>query len=354
LPATSQTRQEARLSERVFIAGAGMAGLCAAARARQLGLDPVVFEKGTRAGGSMLLSSCVVWRHQTLDGFREECPGGDPVLQQLIVERLDDALAWLKSLGALVVWEETENPRTTGKRFDPRELTDLLVQAAGDVRLETPFEDVEPLVLATGGFPVWLARERGLLVRSNPWSEGEGLSYGLAREAGTAGDMEEYYGRVMPAPPARIDEEDFVRLSQLWDGEARVVDEEGEEFFPGSPAWHESDLAQALGRQPGGTGWFIVPAERRDDPRVVGAREAGGEVLEEDGDLRLHVAAAVTHTLGGLRVDTEARVLRADGSPVGGLYAAGVDAGGIATGGYSSGLAQALVLGLAAAESLAL
>jgi hypothetical protein len=30
-----------------------------------------------------------------------------------------------------------------------------------------------------------------------------------------------------------------------------------------------------------------------------------------------------------------------------------VDAGGVATGGYSSGLAQALVLGLAAAESIA-
>ena len=34
-----------------------------------------------------------------------------------------------------------------------------------------------------------------------------------------------------------------------------------------------------------------------------------------------------------------------------GLFAAGVDAGGIATGGYASGLAQALVLGLVAAEA---
>ena len=36
-----------------------------------------------------------------------------------------------------------------------------------------------------------------------------------------------------------------------------------------------------------------------------------------------------------------------------GVYAAGVDAGGVALGGYASGLAQALVLGLAAAEDLA-
>jgi hypothetical protein len=36
-----------------------------------------------------------------------------------------------------------------------------------------------------------------------------------------------------------------------------------------------------------------------------------------------------------------------------GIWAAGVDAGGIASGGYASGLAQALVLGLVAAESIA-
>jgi len=39
-----------------------MAGLSAAVRARELDAAPVVYEKGTRAGGSMLLSSCVIWR----------------------------------------------------------------------------------------------------------------------------------------------------------------------------------------------------------------------------------------------------------------------------------------------------
>ena len=45
------------------------------------------------------------------------------------------------------------------------------------------------------------------------------------------------------------------------------------------------------------------------------------------------------------------RVLQQDGTPIPGLFAAGVDVGGIANGGYASGLAQALVLGLVAAES---
>ena len=59
-----------------------MAGLVAAARARELGAEVVVLEKGDRCGGSMLLSSGVIWRHRSLAEFREECPGGDPVLQR--------------------------------------------------------------------------------------------------------------------------------------------------------------------------------------------------------------------------------------------------------------------------------
>jgi predicted oxidoreductase len=67
----------------------------------------------------------------------------------------------------------------------------------------------------------------------------------------------------------------------------------------------------------------------------------------------VHVTASVTHTIGGLVVDGGCRVVRDDGTPVAGLYAAGTDVGGISTGGYSSGLAAALVLGCVAAESIA-
>jgi succinate dehydrogenase/fumarate reductase flavoprotein subunit len=336
----------------VIVAGAGMAGLCAAARARELGAEPVVLEKGSRPGGSMLLSSCVVWRYRTFEDFRAECPGGDEELQRAIYDGFDEALEWLVSLGPEVVWEETPNPRTTGKRFDPRSLTETLVRGAGDVRIGQGQGTVpgtwpkETVVLATGGFAVRYAREHGLLVRCNPWSVGDGLDFAREHGATTAGDLDEFYGRAMPAPPARIREEDYVRLSQLWDGEARVVNENGEEFFPGPPAWHESDLAQAIARQPRGTAWFIVPAELRDDPRVVALSEAGGTAVEGDGELRLHVAAAVTHTQGGIAVDPQARVKGVEG-----LFAAGADVGGISTGGYSSGLAAALVLGRIAAES---
>jgi succinate dehydrogenase/fumarate reductase flavoprotein subunit len=333
------------------IAGAGMAGLVAAARARQLGADVTVYEKGDRAGGSMLLSSCVVWRHVRFEDFRADCPHGDERLQRLIWERLDESLAWLESTtGVRPLWADTENPRTTGRRYDPGELTAALAREAGELRLREPFPPTEQLVLATGGFPVRVARERGLLVRSNRWSGGDGLDHARGLGAATSGDLDELYARAMPAPPARIGESDYVRLSQLYGGRARVTNERGEEFFPQPPAWHENDLAQAIGRQPGGTAWFEL--DDPTDPKVLAAREAGGEVVATDGGVRVHVAAGVTHTLGGVRVDEHARVLREDGTPIDGLLAAGVDVGGVASGGYASGLAQALVLGLVAAESL--
>jgi hypothetical protein len=343
----------------MLVAGAGMAGLVCAARARELGLRPRVLEKGTRAGGSMLLSSCVIWRHREWEDFRAECPGGDEKLQRLIWERLDDALAWLVSLGLEPIWQDTENPRTTGKRFDPCALTDLL---AREVELENPLPvHVDgPLVLATGGFPKRLAEERGLLLRANPWSDGAGIDVGRARGAALVGGLDEFYGRAMPAPPARIREEDFVPLSQLYGRWARIFAEDGAEITPPETAWHENDLAQRIGPR----AWYVLDDEGLPyaAERVEAARAAGGTVVDAaelpfatppGSRLAVHVGAAVTHTMGGLRVDSRARVLDERGAPLDGLYAAGVDAGGVATGGYASGLAQALVLGLAAAEDLA-
>jgi fumarate reductase flavoprotein subunit len=357
---------------RVVVAGAGMAGLCAAARLRELGLDPLVHEKGDRAGGSMLVSSCVVWRYRSLELFREQCPGGDAALQRLIVERLDEGLDWLERLGPPVLERETGNPLTAGRRYEPRGLTDALLRAAGEPRLRQPVDPEEeaPLVLATGGFPVDLARRLGLLVRSNPWSDGDGIALARARGAAFAGDGDEFYGRNMPAPPARFGEADYVRLAQLYGRHARVVNDRGEAFFPDEPSWAETDLVLATARQPGAAAWYLVGEEalgvrvrgRSVAEMVEAARDAGGTVVDPRtlpfatpaaARVAVRVRPGVTHTVAGLRVDAGARVLDERGRPLPGLYAAGVDAGNVASGGYASGLAQALVLGLAAAETIA-
>ena len=188
----------------VVIAGAGMAGLSAAARARELGATPLVYEKGTRPGGSMLLSSCVIWRFREWDDFRAECPTGDEELQRVVWEQLDDGIAWLESLGAPVVQHETGNPRTIGKRFDPRGLTDTLVRAAGGVRLGE--SAAEPTILATGGFQgnaelvaKHIHPAGSLRLRANPWSSGDGMRYALERGA----ELSARAGGVLRAQHAR-------------------------------------------------------------------------------------------------------------------------------------------------------
>ena len=184
----------------------------------------------------------------------------------------------------------------------------------------------------------------------------------MRRGAALSAGLDEFYGRNMPDAPFR--EEEFVPLAQLYGRYARVFNERGEEFFEGEVSWSETDLVQATARQPGARAWYVldegalgqpvrdrtvrelvalaptaVAPERLPFPAPRGARVA------------VRVSPGITHTIGGLRVDERARMLGEDGRPLEGVYAAGADVGGISTGGYASGLAAALVLGLAAAEA---
>jgi succinate dehydrogenase/fumarate reductase flavoprotein subunit len=352
------------LTRRIAVAGAGMAGLVAAARLRELGCEVDLTEKGMRAGGSMLLSSCVVWRHREWDDFRRECPGGDEALQRVVWQRLDEAIEWLVSLGAPVVWEETGNPRTVGKRFDPRGLTELL---ARDVRFGVSQVPEGPVILATGGFAASDELVAGhirpaapLRLRANPWSQGDGLRFGLEHGGALSDGLGEFYGRNMPDAP--WDETQLVSLSQLYGRYARIFDADGVEFFDrGDVSWSETNVVQATARRPEAKAFYVLDAEAlgqrvRDKTVAEMVEAAPAEARLEPADLpfdpppgaveAVRVVASITHTIGGLRVDERTRV--ADG-----VWAAGVDAGGIAAGGYASGLAQALVQGLVAAEDAA-
>ena len=253
---------------------------------------------------------------------------------------------------------ETGNPRTIGKRFDTRGLTDALVRVIGDdsVRLSerglTPSH--EPLVLCTGGFHVRLARDLGLPARGNPWSDGDGLDLALERGGETAGALDEFYGRAMPAG-IPIDEAEFVPLSQLYGQFAEVVSEDGTLRFDGAVSWSETNLVQTIARWPGGRAWYRVHENRlaeRVRERTVAdmieqARAAGAVVRQEPPFTSVLVQATVTQTLGGILIDSRSRVIGAEN-----LFAAGADVGGIASGGYSSGLAAALVFGRIAAEEV--
>lgn len=72
--------------------------------------------------------------------------------------------------------------------------------------------------------------------------------------------------------------------------------------------------------------------------------------------LAIPVCAGITHTMGGLVIDGQARVVDRDGVPIAGLYAVGSSTGGLEGGGfagYVGGLTKAGVTGLLAAEHLA-
>jgi fumarate reductase flavoprotein subunit len=345
----------------LVIAGAGMAGLVAAAEARRLGAEPVVLEKLEHPGGSMRLSSGVIWRHRDFDRFRAECPAGDERLQRILFERLDGDLRWLEGLGAPATARETGNALTTGLQFAPEGLTSALVEAAGSVSYTSPLGRLSgrlPVILATGGFAADRALLRrhvtpqadDLLLRAAPGSTGDGLRRGVAAGAVAGPGLDEIYARLMPAPPARVPPSDFVRLAQLYARHSDVLNARGERFE--TATWSEIDVAQWAARQPRARAWLRVPRGRLGEPvrdRTVGqmveaAAAAGAPVRWEPQRVTVETVAGVTSTLGGLRIDEHARA-----AP--GVFACGGDGGGIATGGYASGLAAALVFGRIAARA---
>jgi hypothetical protein len=129
-----------------------------------------------------------------------------------------------------------------------------------------------------------------------------------------------------------------------------VSNERGERFEPRT--WSEIDVVQWTARQPRARAWYRVPEDRLGErvrertvaDMVEAAEAAGAPVTRADGAVTVETVAAITTTLGGLRIDERAQAAA-------GVYAAGGDAGGIATGGYASGLAAALVFGRIAARS---
>jgi hypothetical protein len=235
-----------------------------------------------------------------------------------------------------------------------------------EVRLGKPLDALPdaPCLLATGGFQAdsWLVREwisaEPLLLRSNDGSRGDGLRLGLGAGGVYSAGMDQFYGRAMPAV-SELDPADWVQSAQLYAKHAVAIENSAGWAYPGEVDWSELRVVQWIARQPGGRAWFVVPSDALSESTRYGsvadsierARRMGARVEQRDKGVAVEVAAAITQTLGGLRVDPDGRVLRGDGSVVDGLWAAGGDVGGVATGGYMSNLAAALVIGKRAAES---
>jgi succinate dehydrogenase/fumarate reductase flavoprotein subunit len=345
----------------LIVAGAGMAGLAAAAHAAGRGARVLLLEKQPAAGGSMLLSSGVVWRYREWPEFRRQCPSGSTALQRLVFERLDDDLRWLERLGVDVTERSTGNPLTCGVRLNTASVVAALASRVAELRCERPLCELPertPVVLATGGFQgnrglvehYITPRAGDLLLRAAPGGVGDGLRLGLAAGGAESAGMDEFYGRNMPAPPALVSPQQFVPLAQTYARHATVLNDDGERFI--STSWAETDVVQWTARQPRAQARYVVVdgaltqrvRDRSVKSMIAAACDAGGPVHRARGTTTVHVVAAITTTNGGLRVDERAQV-----AP--GVFAAGADVGGISTGGYSSGLAAAVVFGRIAADA---
>jgi len=93
---------------------------------------------------------------------------------------------------------------------------------------------------------------------------------------------------------------------------------------------------------------------RLDPPRTSAGTKA--QPIQNSPFYAVPTCAAISHAFGGVMIDDRARVLRKDGSPIEGLYAAGASCGGIDGGpeaAYVGGLIIGAVFGLLAAETFA-
>lgn len=236
-----------------------------------------------------------------------------------------------------------------------------------------------PILLATGGFAgsPKLLREflpevaEALHIGAGP-NDGCAIDWGRARGAALS-QMEGYQGQghVNPGGKTRLG----MTLPRLG---AILLNRDGKRFV--DEAIGPSELAAVVLAQPGGRALEVFDRRIHDTAMSQGPyREAwqAGEVkvVDDPAELGLPpvapenlakftrplyaawVTGALAHTQGGLAVDRRARVVRADGAPIAGLYAAGGAAAGLAGRGGEgylpgNGLAQSFALGLIAGEEM--
>jgi succinate dehydrogenase/fumarate reductase flavoprotein subunit len=86
-------------SHDVIVVGGGMAGLTAALAAAEAGGDVLVLESEPTVGGSMAISGGLIWGPGSFELARHWIPRGNPELQRIFVDELEDAWSWYEGHG---------------------------------------------------------------------------------------------------------------------------------------------------------------------------------------------------------------------------------------------------------------
>jgi len=431
----------------LLVIGAGMAGLSAAGWAAERGARVVVVEKAPAIGGSAFLSGGVLWtasspQRMALYG------GGDPTLGSVILERYPDAVKWLRArkvdlsptmkvlhgygyqidivehlrgcvdlveaAGGHVVFETTTTELLRDR--EGRVLGGQTRHPDGEVDVRAPWT-----LLATGGFQGskelrshYIHPNAGdMLLRSNPYSTGDGLLLGQQAGGEVRGTNRGFYGHLVSKPGAWGEKRFFTMLTQYHSEYSLLFNDAGLRFCDETAGDHANTnhtVAQAHPRalcvwdsrvhakhatkpivasgvpmdkfavamEHGGEGVIALTVEDLaafanargfDGGQVVrtlsayNAQARGGwETLDPPRTesclpmdqapfYALVVYPAITTTFGGLTIARNAQVLQENGAAVPGLLAAGGDAGGAYGLGYAGGLALAMTFGITAAQT---
>ena len=196
---------------------------------------------------------------------------------------------------------------------------------------ETPVVPVEAraVVLATGG---WCGKYE--FSDNPPELRGDGIDMAVRLGAATRDMDAVQYEPTVALVPARLRGIPVI-TTMLYEG-ATFRNRYGAEFLPDKHA-NKDEISRAIlaeveaGRGVDGGVWFDatgVPRESLETTYVDTLRRyaaAGVDITREP----MLVAPAPHTSLGGLAIDGCCRVLRADGSPIPGLFAAGEVTGGI-------------------------
>ncbi|MFF1256299.1 MULTISPECIES: FAD-binding protein [unclassified Streptomyces] len=297
----------------LLIIGAGMAGLTAGARAVRDGLSVVIVEIGEDVGGSARFAG-YAWTAPSHDVMEQHNPSGDSALKRALVDRFDDGISWIRSLGVEAKDAQRVLSFGRGHQFDTNHYVDtcrrLIVEGDGELLLETDAEGLvvedgvvagadlrtadgtrrrvraRATLLATGGFQGDLALRAAhvhpaadrMQLRSNPHSRGGG--YRLATRAGAAAghDNAGFYGHLIPSGISFADPADFVDMSLYYSEHALLLNLRGDRFVDETLGDHLT--AMALLEQPEGRGLLIADARVFRD-WIVGSYVEGAVAVDK-------------------------------------------------------------------------
>jgi tricarballylate dehydrogenase len=266
----------------VVVLGAGMAGMCAAARAAEAGARVVVLERAPTIGGSAALSHGNVWTVADAELLDREDPGPYRVHARRVVEDFAPVTDWLSCFGGATEPRRVF-PRQQVQRFNvpltflrmaqrveasgghivtSAQVTDVSGRD-GTFRLRVDGQDsswtllTRSLVVATGGrqadpaVRTELSAGTPAALRGNQYSDGQGIALAVSLGAGVNFANRGFYGHLLPTGVEPLSGLDYLALTLYHSTHGILLDRTGARFTDESAGDARNATALAARGGPG-------------------------------------------------------------------------------------------------------